>query len=84
MAGAQVTAALRDERILPPANDDFYEIADILDAKKRAIVGRARAFMGSGDAPTISTVGPRSPAEKQLLAAGPIELKLSAGNSISS
>jgi hypothetical protein len=47
MAGAQAAAVRRDERIPAPVDGGFYTIANILDEKERAIVGRVRAFMDS-------------------------------------
>jgi glutaryl-CoA dehydrogenase len=53
MASATAAAIREAEYVPPPVNGDFYRIADILDAKERAVLGRVRDFMEREIAPII-------------------------------
>ena len=46
--------ARKKEYSPPPINGDFYEIANLLDPKERAVVKRVRDFMETEVAPIIN------------------------------
>lgn len=52
--------ARKQEYSPPPINGDFYEIANLLDPKERAVVKRVRDFMETEVAPIIEDVARRS------------------------
>jgi glutaryl-CoA dehydrogenase len=53
MATATATPARKKEYFPPPIDGDFYRIAEVLDARERAVVKRVRAFMEDEVAPII-------------------------------
>ena len=53
MASATAAPARKSKYAPPPVNGDFYNIADVLDAKERAVVKRVRDFMEREIAPII-------------------------------
>src|SRR6516225_10734066 len=53
MATVPAARAREKEYSPPPVNGDFYEIADLLDPKERAVVKRVRDFMETEVAPII-------------------------------
>jgi glutaryl-CoA dehydrogenase len=53
MDGTQTTPARKAGYSPPPADGDFYKIADVLEAEERAVVRRVRDFMEKEVAPII-------------------------------
>jgi glutaryl-CoA dehydrogenase len=53
MATVAAAPARKKEYSPPPVNGDFYNIADVLDPKERAVVKRVRDFMETEVAPII-------------------------------
>src|SRR5262245_61592218 len=53
MATVPAAPARKKDYSPPPVDGDFYQIADVLDPKERAVVKRVRDFMETEVAPII-------------------------------